>query len=253
LIAGRDYHAVIVRELAIGEEATPIDATFTVTGPDGLALEPTKVDRRPAWRFAAPPTGPLTLTARWHMDARYVPGDVCAASQELTLPVQALRPVIVGRPRFDPDGPVMPDALELPFRAPELVDARPLSVRLWLEAGATAPPAPKGRPTRAATIVFDEATGRLERGRGLDSGWIAALGLNAEIASDGVRVSPHSQIPVGSAQRFGMTVELRQGGRRLGGMQAGAVCRRVQLRGRSTFRCEPTVLRVLGRPGRVSG
>jgi hypothetical protein len=52
-----------------------------------------------------------------------------------------------------------------------------------------------------------------------------------------VRVDPDGNFPRGSLLRFGFSVELRQGGRRVGGMRSGVVCKRVQIGGASQPRC----------------
>jgi hypothetical protein len=65
------------------------------------------------------------------------------------------------------------------------------------------------------------------------------LHFGAESTNGGasVQVDPDGNFPFGTQLRFGFSVELRQGGRRVGGMRSGVVCNRVQFGGHSEPRC----------------
>ena len=108
LVAGTRYRVVVVQELAIGDNASPVDGSITVTAPDGPPLERRTANGRPVYDFVPPNAGSVRLVVSWQDEVGSPgSGDVCSATQSFDLPAVAPSPACVragfsrGRPGFE--------------------------------------------------------------------------------------------------------------------------------------------------------
>ena len=244
LRAGVGYRAVVVEELAIGRIGWARDGSFAVTGPSSLALKRVAVDGRAAWEFVAPRSGPVRLQVAWLQESRDDPAQTCAASAAVTLPVAvaALAHVGPGRLRH-PTADA--STYVLPVLPAKLADPPPVSVALRLRTGAAQPAAATGKPI--ATWKLLPENGSFTRAGGSSDAWLRPLSLHYSLETNAqgavlFTVYPDPNIPFGRPFRFGLSFDVRQAGKLLGGFRAGATCRRIQQRGFSVVRCQATGL-----------
>jgi len=243
LRAGAGYRAVVVEELAIGRNGWARDGSFTLSASGGLALKRVSVDGRTGWEFVAPRSGPVRLQLSWLQESRDDPGQACAASAAVELPPAAApSPARVGLGRLThPNADA--STFVLPVVPARPADPSPVSVSLRLRAGAARPAAATGRPI--ATWKLLPEAGRFTRASGRSDAWLRALSLHYSIETDAqgavlFTVYPDPNIPFGKPFRFGISFDVRQAGKLLGGYRAGATCRRLQQRGFSVVRCQAT-------------
>jgi hypothetical protein len=208
-----------------------VTGSVRVTGPAGLALTPMNKSFTDFYVFKAPAPGPLRFQATWQQEVSdRTSGATVICSAAATLDVLVVAPkLVLTRARFY--GGYRFEVRVLNQTPP---DPRPVTALLRVRPGiATAPPA-TGRATKSITfnplhmgissVVYDASL---------------KLHFGAESTNGGasVQVDPDGNFPFGTQLRFGFSVELRQGGRRVGGMRSGVVCNRVQLATHSEARC----------------
>src|SRR4051812_38775048 len=99
LVAGTKYRVVVVQELAIGDNARPVDGSVSVSAPSGPPLKQTSEDGRPAYDFTPTKQGKVTLVVNWEEEVGDPgSGDVCAATQSFDIPVlEPTIPTVEGR------------------------------------------------------------------------------------------------------------------------------------------------------------
>jgi hypothetical protein len=243
LVAGHKYHAERVIERAIGEypagspyrQSSAKEGSIFVTGPAGLALteRPETNDFRGGYEFTAPRAGSLTLTVTWIQELQAQSGasaGECAATAPITLPVFALKPARVSSVKFarsrtvrisGGDFGITDDQFQLVVStAAAPADPAPVYVVLRVRAGrASAPPlrsAPAKRVRLSRLHTFRRA------GLSLDS---ITLDGPRHAFIPAVAVGLDSFVPLGRTVRFGFSLAIEQGGRTLGGMRSGAICR----------------------------
>jgi hypothetical protein len=239
LIAGSHYRVVVVQELANGDNARPVDGSIAITAPDGPALQPTTEDERPAYSFTPAGAGKVRLVVSWQDEVGdYGSGDICAASQAFDIPVVERNvPRVKGsfsRGRGDFGSSFR---LRLVGKAPQ----KPGKVTVLLRArrGTTKPPAPRGpvlgrypfKPS-GSSFIGSGATRRLSHT------------FQADQLGTGVEINPYPNIAFGRTLRFSFSFEVIQAGHRIGGMRAGATCRRIQFAQRSGVKCKAVVLKL---------
>lgn len=239
LTAGTRYRVVVVQERANGDQSRPVDGSVAVSAPDGPALQPLTEDGRPAYDFTPQAAGSVRLVVTWEQEVgSYRSGDVCAASQAFDLPVLApTRATVSGRFLRGGGDFGSSFALKLSGRAPQ--DPSPVTVVLRARRGTTTPPAATGkalatftfRPDGDGTFTSRAITRRLARTFQVDS------------TGSGLRLHPYPNIAFGRTLRFAFSIEVLQGGRRVGGLRSGASCRRIQFRQRSAVKCRAVGLR----------
>jgi hypothetical protein len=100
--------------------------------------------------------------------------------------------------------------------------------------GATKPPAPRGSALTRYTFEPNGSGGFVGRGR--DRELRRTFYVTQEGA--GVKIYPYGNIAFGHTLRFAFSIEVTQGGKRLGGLSSGARCRRIQFRGHSAVKCK---------------
>jgi hypothetical protein len=243
LRAGVVYRAIVVEELAIGEIGWARDGSFAVTAPSGLALKRVAVDGRAAWEFVAPSTGPVRLQVAWLQESRDDPAQACSASAAVTLAVAAPPALAqVGSGRLT-HPTAEASTFVLPVLPAKLADPRPVTVSLRLRTGAAQPAASTGKPIAAWRLLPED--GRFTRAGGRTDAWLRPLSLHYSLETDArgavlFTVYPDPNIQLGTPFRFGLSFDVRQAGKLLGGFRAGATCRRVQQRGFSVVRCQAT-------------
>jgi hypothetical protein len=101
------------------------------------------------------------------------------------------------------------------------VDPRPVTIAFRMATGRTSPPSLRTKPLRHSTIR--PLVHPLPRGGYIPSRRIIFAVDGGPHGGVDVEVSP--SIFRGASIRFGFSVEVRQGGRRIAGMRSGAVCR----------------------------
>ena len=252
LVVGRRYQAARVIELAIGSypDSSPYRQSYAkpgsivVTAPAGVALtESPDRFRGGGYDFTAPRASSLTLTVTWIQELEARSGQSageCTATAQITRPVFSLQPARVARARFDPGGAERRFvARDSTFRiavipAPDPEDPAPVFVVLRVRTGSTAVPSLRSRPVyrRRLGLVRTFRRGGLE----LDTFGVEN-GRGTEVV-----IGANPFIRRGQVARFGFSLEIVQGGRRLGGMRSGATCRiRFSSRAhRHFYGCTPT-------------
>jgi hypothetical protein len=244
LRAGIRYRAVAVQELAIGGMGWARDGSFTLTASGGLALRRITFDGRTAWELVAPRSGAVRLQVSWLQESRDDPANVCAASASIELPVSTPGLIRTGLGHLTHPIAVA-STFVLPVLPAKAADPSPVTVTLRIRKGVAQPAVATGAPLVTWTLMPED--GGFGRARGPHSAWLRPLSLHLSVdttAQGAVSFSvyPDPNIPFGRPFRFGLSFEVRQGGRRIGGFRAGATCRRIQNRGFSTVRCLATGL-----------
>lgn len=243
LRAGGGYRAVVVEELAIGRNGWARDGSFTMSASGGLALKRVSVGGRTAWEFVAPSSGPVRLQLSWLQESRDDPTQACATSTAVELPLAAA-PALA---RVGPGRLTHPDADASTFVLPVLparnADPHPVTVSLRLRKGAARPAPATGTAAASWRLVPDG--GRFTRASGRTDAWLRPLSLHYSLETNArgavlFTVYPDPNIPFGTPFRFGLSFDVHQAGRLLGGFRAGAICRRIQQRGFSVVRCQAT-------------
>lgn len=238
LIAGTGYRVVVVRELAITDSGgDPDDSTISVTAPSGPALTPTTQDGRPAYAFTPASAGSVRLVVSW--DETFRSGDRCSASQSFDIPVLApTAPTITGK--FRRGGSFGSSfVVGLTGRKPQ--DPTPINMIVRVRKGTTKPPPPRGHALGTFTFEptgfpgFETSSPTRRFGR--------VLTADTDPSGKGVQIYPYNNIAFGRTLRFAFSIEVTQGGRRLGGMRSGAACKRKQFSGHSAVRCRAVGLK----------
>jgi len=246
LLVGRRYTAVVVQELAGGDFGSARDGSIRVASAD-VQLTGTTSDGRPAYSFTSPPKGPVRFTVTWIQEEIGNPSNACSASATFLRHVQSLRRVKIAKGRVVRD-PRTADVFLLNLTAPRPANPAAVTVLVRARRGSR-PPRPRGAATYKARLVPNRfgAFGRTSE-RGLRR--LRALkirgGLTSRGKGAGVGLYPDANIAFGRPLRFAFSMEVRQGGRRIGGYRAAASCRRLQKRGFSVVRCK--VSRAAQRP-----
>ena len=239
LVVGKQYRAETVIELAIGQTYSPGSpyrqsnakpGSIAVTGPPGVALTPIPESDnfRGGYGFTAPRGGSLTLTVTWVQQLQSQSGasaGECDASAPITLPIFTFRLASVSRARYVrhtvPRRFVINDDI-FSIRvtpAPDPADPTPVYVVLRLRGGSTSPPSLRARPALrrrlTSTLGF--------RGKGLDLSADPVRTIDNGTVEDLI-VSLDPFVRQGRTVRFGFSIEIVQGTKRLGGMRSGAIC-----------------------------
>lgn len=213
-------------------ESVPVEGSVHVTGPSGLTLTPATKDFMTYYKFTAPAPGPLRLQATWQQDVTtYSPRPTtvtCAASAALDASVLAPKSVTTHARFYEGY------RFELRVVNATPPDTRPVTALLRVRRDVATPPSAKGHVAARVTFnplrAFDPSVayrGSLK----------LHFGAESENGGVSVQVDPDGNFPRGTLLRLGFSVELIQGGRRVGGMRSGVVCRRVQFAGHSEPRC----------------
>jgi hypothetical protein len=230
---------VVVQELAIGDNGRPVDGSISVSAPNGPPLKPTSEDDRPAYDFTPTGAGKVTLVVDWEEEVgSYGSGDICAASQSFDLRVvEPTVPTLAGA--FHPGPPTFGSSFSLKLKGKRPQDPAKVSVLVRARRGTTKPPAPRGHALAHFTYKpngfggFDiKGSGRFLRG----TAYIDEVG-------GAVVVYPYGNAPIGRVTRFAFSIEVLQHGKRLGGMRAGAKCKRIQFPGHSAVKCKSVGLK----------
>jgi hypothetical protein len=244
LVTGRRYAAVVDETQATREGtatlgySAPVTGSVRVTGPAGLALTPMTTRSTDFYAFKAPAPGPLRFQATWQQEVEdRISGATVICSAAATLDVAVVAPkLVLTRARFVYVYGQGDAGFELRVLNQTPADPRPVTALLRVRPGiATAPPA-TGRATKSITfnplhmgsysrVLYVHGPLRLE------------FGAESTNGGASVQVDPGGNFPFGTQLRFGFSVELRQGGRSVGGMRSGVVCNRVQLATHSEARC----------------
>jgi hypothetical protein len=233
LIAGTRYRVVAVPERANGDRGQAVDGSITVTAPNGPPLEPLTENGRPAWDFTPPKGGSIQFVVAWEEEIGSPgSGDVCAASQTFDLPVLApTAPRIKGT--FSRGDNVFGSSFALKLTGREPQDPAPIKVVLRARKNTTTPPAPTGKALATLTFTPD--------GDGTFTSRSVSRKLSrtfqADSTGNGLKIFPYPNIAFGTTLRFAFSIEVLQGGGRIGGMRSGASCRRIQFRQRSAIKC----------------
>lgn len=238
LVSAHRYAAVIDESLATREatptkgSSSPVTGSVLVTGPTGLALARKTKGSTVFYAFKAPAATRLRFQVTWQQEVSSTPGspvEICAAAAPFDISVVEPKLVrtrarFVGGYRF---------ALFVLNQSPP--DARPVTAILRVRRGSPVPPPASGRA--ASTVTFNPLQ---VRSRGVIYYGALQLHFGVEGSNSGatVRVDPDGNFPPGTQLRFGFSVELRQGGHRVGGMRSGVVCRRVRIRDHTEPRCK---------------
>lgn len=233
LVAGTRYRVVVVQELAIGDNASPVDGSITVTAPGGPRLTPKTANGRPVYDFVPSGGGSVRLVVSWQDEVGSPgSGDVCSATQSFDLPAVAPAPARV-RAAFSRGRPGFESAFTVRLRGkrPQVMDKVTMTLRA--RAGTTSPPRPRGAAFARFTFepTGDGHFANHPRTRRLGHAFYADAGGSQ------VRIYPYPNIAFGHALRFAVSLDVRQSGRRIGGLRAGAECHRVQFTGHSAVKC----------------
>lgn len=237
LVTGHRYAAVIDETRATREStategsSVPVSGTVRVSAPSGLALTPATKDSTDYYVFNAPAPGTLRIQAMWQQEVsgvRSSASTICSATAALDAAVVAPN-LVVTTARF-----YAGYRFEVRVRNRPPADPRSVTALLRVRRGVATPPPASGRV--ASRVSFDPLN------PGAPSvAYRSALKLHFGAESDNggvsVQVDPDGNFPHGTQLRYGFSLELRQGGRRVGGMRSGVVCRRVQFNGYSQPRC----------------
>jgi hypothetical protein len=239
LIAGTRYRVIVVQELAIGDHAGPVDGSITVSAPNGPPLQQGTADDRPVYDFTPAQAGTVRLVVNWEDEVGHPgSGDFCSASLTVDLPVlEPTAPQLEGR--FHPGAPTFESSFVLHLRGKAPQDPAKISILLRARHGTTKPPAARGRPIARFTAI-PQGDGHFQLSGATRQFHHA---FYADTVADGVRIYPYGNIPFGRTLRFAFSLEVTQGGRRVGGMRSGATCHRIQFRGHSAVRCRPVGLK----------
>lgn len=239
LVAGTSYRVVVVQELAIGDNASPVDGSVAVSAPNGPALQPTMENGRPAYDFTPGAAGSVRLVVTWQDEVGSPgSGDVCQASQSFDIPVVApVLPRVESKFSRGPRTFGSTFVLRLIGKAPQV----PGKVQVVLRAreGTTRPPALKA-PAVTRFNLTAKQDGAIEGGAGSRRFHHA---FYADSSGARISIYAYPNIAFGRTLRFAFSLEVLQNGRVLGGMSSGASCRRIQFRGHSAVKCRAVGLR----------
>lgn len=246
LALGKPYVAVVLPEQAIsrdsGRNTDLRSGSARVTGPSGLVI--TERDDNDSGRhvfaFAPVTEGTLHLDLAWvlDIDKGRPTADACAATAALDLPVRA-KQRITTKASFLGSPPSNGSRLAgyyldfmLPARngltAKDARDTSPVTVLVRLRRGTTTPPKPTGRATYKVTYRYDSAAEFLNT-PGQGPNYVAKYFSNITWDSSGVQIGCNPNAPRGGL-RYGVSVEVRQGGQRVGGMRGGGICKSERFR-----------------------
>jgi hypothetical protein len=242
LVVGRKYTVERVIENAIGSypanspyrQSNAKEGSIVVTAPAGVTLtERPETDRfRGGYEFTAPRGTSLTLTVSWIQQLQAQSGasaGECAATATITLPIFSLKSARVSLVRYvrhrvvrvTGGFAVSDDLFQLAVTpAAEPADPAPVYVVLRVRGGTTRAPSLTRRPFRR--VRLDKLHTVSTAGLSLDD--LAVDGPN-DTFRPGLTVGLGAFVREGRTVRFGFSVEITQGGRRLGGMRSGAICR----------------------------
>jgi uroporphyrinogen III methyltransferase/synthase len=200
----------------------------------GVTLEdvPESNDFRGGYQFTAPRAGSVTFTVTWIQQLQAQSGDSageCTATATITLPVFALKQARVSLVRYvrhrvvrvTGGFAVSDDLFQLAVTpAAEPIDPAPVYVVLRVRRGLARAPSATGRVFRRVRLNSLHTI----RGAGLSVDDLAVEGPN-DTFRPGLTVGLDPFVQQGRTVRFGFSIEIVQGGRRLGGMRSGAICR----------------------------
>jgi hypothetical protein len=240
LVPGKKYLAVVVPELAIsrdsGRNTGMRDGSARVTSPSGLALaeHDDANSGRHVFGFTPPAPGTLHLDVAWvlEIDQGRPTADACAATAALDLAVQARQLITTTasfRALLGADARVAGYNLRfvLPPRnglaAKDARDPSPVTVLIRLRRGTTTPPKPSGKATYRVTYRYDANADFLETS-GQGPNYVAKYFSNITWDSSGVQIGCNANAPR-AGLRYAVSVEVRQGGKRVGGMRGGGICK----------------------------
>jgi hypothetical protein len=242
LVAGKRYVAETTIERAISTTYPPgspyrqsraREGSVVVTGPPGVTLTPISDSSSgrldPNHQFTTPRASSFTLNSTWVQELTATSGlsaGECTASATLTLPIFTLKPAVVSQARYVRHRirPLLATDDEFRVRITpggDPQDPAPVYVVLRARGGTTSPPSLRARPLlkRKLSAVFN--LGRSSP-LSIDTEGIGEV-RNGSVEE--VIVGLGAFVPQGRTVRFGFSVEIVQGGRRLGGMRSGAICR----------------------------
>jgi hypothetical protein len=240
LAAGKPYVAVVVPEQAIsgdgGRNTAMRDGSARVTGPPGLVISERDDANSGRHVFAFTPMteGTLHLDLAWvlDIDKGRPTADACGATAALDLPVRA-KELITTKASFarlsgnDSRVAGYNLAFVLPPRnglaAKDARDTSPVTVLIRLRRGTTTPPRPTGKATYKVTYHYDSRAEFLQT-PGQGPNYVAKYFSNITWDSNGVQIGCNPNAPRGGL-RYAASVEVRQGGKRIGGMRGGGVCK----------------------------
>ncbi len=246
LAVGRPYAAVVLPEEAIsrdsGRNTGLRDGSARVTGPSGLLVAERDDADRGRHVFAFTPTAPgmLHLDFAWivDIDKGRPTADACAASAAVNLPVHAPRPITTKATFTGSSGPggsglagyrlrlVLPPPDGLPeaqARAPG-----PVTMLVRLRRGTTRPPGRTAKVAYKVTYRYDQRAEFLTTG-GQGPDYVARYFSNISWDSSGLEIGCNPNAPR-RGLRFAVSVEVRQGGKLVGGMRAGGICKSERFR-----------------------
>ncbi len=242
LVVGRKYQIARVIELAIGRypdgsayrQSNAKEGSIAVTAPAGVSLKelPETDSFRGGYEFTTPRASSLTFTVTWIQELQAQSGasaGECTATATITLPVFALKQARVSRVRYvrhrvvrvTGGFAVSDDLFQLAVTpAAEPIDPAPVYVVLRVRRGRARAPSATGPVFRRVRLNSLHTI----RGAGLSVDDLAVDGPN-DTFRPGLTVGLGSFVQQGRTVRFGFSIEIVQGGRRLGGMRSGAICR----------------------------
>src|SRR3954451_5023710 len=240
LIVGTRYRIVVVREYAIGDNGRgPIDASIAVNAPNGPPLQPTTENDRPAYDFTPTAAGTVRVVVSWDEEVgSYGSGETCSTSQ--TFDISVLQPTLAqAMGKFSPGPHTFGSSFTLRLSGTEPQAPDKVNVILRARRGTTHPPAPRGKALATFTFKptgdghFDNSSGDAQ----LKRTFFTDIGVGR------VTIYPDGNIAFGRPLLFAFSFEGTQAGKRLGGMRAGAKCRRKQFRGHSAVKCHAVGLK----------
>jgi hypothetical protein len=211
------------------------DGSARVTGPAGLVIgERDDIDRH-VFPFTPVAEGTLHLDLAWvlDIDKGRPTADACAATAALDLPVRAKQRItttasFLGSPPANGSrvagynlGFVLPARNGL--TAKDARDTSPVTVLVRLRRGTTTPPKPTGKATYKVTYRYDGSADFLNT-PGQGPNYVAKYFSNITWDSSGVQIGCNPNAPRGGL-RYAVSVEVRQGGKRVGGMRGGGICK----------------------------
>lgn len=240
LRTGKAYRASVIPEYGIGDDVSVRDGSVVVTGPPGLALTP-RLDEdsgRQVFAFTPAAVGPLRLQVSWvaELGPPGAPDDACAATAAIDLTVAAPQ-LISTRAIFTKRHGGYPTKWTLRLVPPPLGglsprDARdpsPIKVLVRLRTGTTRPPKPQGRARYRISYRYVSGRDSLSPRRRNGPGYLQRIYSNLDWDGRGVVLQSNANVPR-KGVRFAFSIEVRQAGRRIGGLRSGASCRSFRYR-----------------------
>ncbi len=203
---------------------TVIDSTIVVVGTGG-ALQRIPGARAVTFGLTTGDPGRIPLTIAWQQEvtANGIPtGERCSGSGTVTLTVRSPRPVrLTGR--------TTQSRYELSVRRGAEPSSRSRVIyELRVRRGRAVPPSLRGKPIARFMYSADTLgplggdTGRSIRGVGQFI--VVSGGFRGPNARGRMLLVPGT-VPRGQKRRFGFSIRVLQGGRTVGGMRGGIVCR----------------------------